>query len=662
VTARSRLPLRRLLVPAVLLALFAALALRITAAAGAPTELFLSEYVEGSGSNKALEIFNGTGAPVSLTAAYDIQIFANGSPTATATIPLTGTVAAGEAFVLVRSAAVPALLALADQTTTNFLFNGNDAVALRSAGVIIDVIGQIGADPGVEWGSGDASTADNTLRRMPSIEAGDANGSDAFDTSAQWAGFPIDTFDGLGAHSTTGGGGGGGGGGGANQSPQGNDDTVSVDEDAGETLLTVLANDVDPNGDTLTVTAATDPSDGAVSISSGALLYTPDVDFHGQDGFEYTVSDGKGGSDTATVALTVLPVNDDPDPAEDTATLEEDEPSTIDVLANDEDVDGDALLVVDVEDPDNGTASIAPDARSVIYAPDPDWHGTETFGYTVSDGHEGVELGEVVVTVTPVNDRPRAEPDSAAVAQDGSVLVDVTANDTPGPADESGQVLAIVSVGAPSHGTASLVSTGPDAGKVRYTPAPGFLGADTFTYEVSDGELAATGTVSIVVRAVSPRSLCGLTPTLLGTRGNDVMTGTPGNDVIFGRRGNDVIDGGGGNDIVCGGPGADEITTLGGADRIAGGAGQDTIESGAGADVVRGGSGSDSIATGPGNDAVTAGTGADTVNTGDGSDMLRGGAGDDELHAGAGDDRIDGGPGADTCDPGAGRNSVKNCE
>jgi predicted extracellular nuclease len=90
-------------------------------AAAVPVELFISEYVEGSSSNKALELYNGTGAPIALDGTYDIQIFANGSPTATATVALIGTIAAGDAFVLVRSAADPALLALADQTTANFL-------------------------------------------------------------------------------------------------------------------------------------------------------------------------------------------------------------------------------------------------------------------------------------------------------------------------------------------------------------------------------------------------------------------------------------------------------------------------------------------------------------------------------------------------------------
>jgi Ca2+-binding RTX toxin-like protein len=643
----------------VLLVLLLALAVRPPGAAGAPTELFLSEYLEGSGSNKALELYNGTGAPVSLDGAYDIQIFANGSATATATIPLTGTVAPSGAFVLVRSAADPALLALGDQTTTNFLFNGNDAIALRSAGVIVDVLGQIGVDPGLEWGTGDASTADNTLRRRPAIEGGDANGSDPFDPAVQWSGLPIDTFDDLGSHSISGGGGGGGGG--DNGAPTAVDDAVAADEDTSSTFG-VLANDADPDGDPLSVSGVTDPANGSASIAGLAVTYTPDVDFNGVDAFEYTISDGHGGFDTATVTVTVLPANDDPDPQEDAVTVDEDEPATVDVLANDEDVDGDPLLVVDVEDPEHGTASIAPDARSVIYAPDPNWNGTETFGYVVSDGQDGSDLGEIVLTVTPVNDPPRAEPDSAVVAQNSSVLVDVIANDSAGPADEAQQQLTVVAVGSPGHGVAELVSTGPDAGKIRYTPASGYTGDDSFTYDVSDGSLVATGTVTIAVRAVALRSLCGLTPTIVGTRGNDEITGTPGNDVIYARRGNDTIDGAGGNDIVCGGPGADEVTTLAGDDRVAGGAGADTVETGAGADGVRGGFGGDTITTGDGSDRVAAGPGPDSVDAGDGANVLGGGAGNDSLRAGAGDDRIDGGAGVDSCDAGSGRNSLRNCE
>ena len=172
-------------------------------AAAAPTELFISEYIEGSSNNKALEIFNGTGAPVNLAAAgYAIQMAFNGNPTPTLTIPLTGTVAAGDVYVVAQSTAGPAILAQADQTNGSGWFNGDDAILLRKAGAVIDSIGQQGVDPGAEWGTGLTSTADNTLRRKPTIEAGDTNPTDAFDPAAEWDGFAIDTFDGLGGHLT----------------------------------------------------------------------------------------------------------------------------------------------------------------------------------------------------------------------------------------------------------------------------------------------------------------------------------------------------------------------------------------------------------------------------------------------------------------------------
>ncbi len=167
------------------------------------TELFFSEYIEGSSNNKALEIFNGTGAPIDLAAqGYNVQMFFNGSTSAGLTINLTGTVVSGDVFVLAHGSANATILAQADQTNSAGWFNGDDAVVLRKGTTIIDVIGQIGFDPGPEWGSGLTSTADNTLRRKSNICAGDTNGSDAFDPSVEWDGFATDTFDGLGSHTS----------------------------------------------------------------------------------------------------------------------------------------------------------------------------------------------------------------------------------------------------------------------------------------------------------------------------------------------------------------------------------------------------------------------------------------------------------------------------
>jgi predicted extracellular nuclease len=168
----------------------------------APAELFFSEYVEGSSNNKALEIFNGTGSAIDLGAAgYSVQMFFNGNTSAGLTINLTGILADGDVHVLAHGSADAAILAIADQAVSATWYNGDDAIVLRRGTTFIDVIGQVGFDPGAEWGSGLASTADNTLQRKSLVEAGDAVASDAFDPSADWSGFASNTFTGLGSHS-----------------------------------------------------------------------------------------------------------------------------------------------------------------------------------------------------------------------------------------------------------------------------------------------------------------------------------------------------------------------------------------------------------------------------------------------------------------------------
>lgn len=641
---------RLALTAAVLAALAVALAARLAPAQAAPAELFFSEYVEGSSSNKALEVFNGTGAPVTLTGVYDVQIYANGSVTATATIPLTGTVADGDAFVLAQVNAVAAVLAQADQTTANFLYNGDDAVALRRDGTIVDVIGQIGFDPGAEWGSGDASTADATLRRKPGVHAGDTDGAGTFDPAVEWDGYALDTFDGLGAHAVSAS---------SNTAPVCGSLALDTSEDLAVEAAPACS---DLDGDPLTYEILAQGVIGAASVAGGLLRYAPGVDEHGADTFAYRASDGESVSAAATVTVAIAPVNDDPEPEDDAATVAEDGSLEVDVAANDTDPDGDPLAVTAVEAPTHGAASVGADGHTVVYAPEPDFSGTELLEYAVSDGAGGADTAELAITVAAVNDPPRPVADTAAVAPGTAVVVDVLANDSAGPADEAGQTLAVVSVGVPARGTAELVADGPDAGKVRYTAPAGASGPDSFTYVLSDGEATATGTVAVTVSEAVLRTLCALEPTIDGTAGDDVIVGTPGDDVIRGRRGADTIDGGGGNDVVCGGPGADRIVTGDGNDRIAAGTGSDTVDSGAGDDRVRGGFGSDTIVAGAGDDRVAAGPGADDVDAGEGRNSLALGPGDDRGRAGAGDDRIDGGPGTDTCDAGGGANVVLRCE
>lgn len=169
-----------------------------------PTELFISEYIEGSSNNKAIEIYNGTGSAVNLaTGDYVLQMYFNGAVTSGLNISLTGTVADGDVYVVAHGSAAAAILAQADQTNSSGWFNGDDAIVLRkggTTGTIVDVIGQVGVDPGTEWGTGLTSTADNTLRRKADVCMGDTDPSDVFDPAVEWDGFANDTFGGLGSH------------------------------------------------------------------------------------------------------------------------------------------------------------------------------------------------------------------------------------------------------------------------------------------------------------------------------------------------------------------------------------------------------------------------------------------------------------------------------
>ena len=179
--------------------------LSLSPAVASAADPFFSEYVEGSSNNKALEIYNGTGAPLDLgKQGFKVEMFFNGATTPGTTINLSGTVANRDVFVLAHASANAAILAQADQTNGSSWFNGDDAVVLSHGSTVVDAIGQVGFDPGSEWGTGLTSTADNTLRRKAVVTQGDADRSDAFVPANQWDGYATDTFDGLGSHTVAG--------------------------------------------------------------------------------------------------------------------------------------------------------------------------------------------------------------------------------------------------------------------------------------------------------------------------------------------------------------------------------------------------------------------------------------------------------------------------
>lgn len=155
--------------------------------------LFFSEYAEGSSNNHHLEIYNAGTA----TGTCSVLQYFSGSTTPT-TIALSATIAPGGIFVLCRSGGSVASPPC-NQTLVGVQFSGDDAIELVCNGVTQDIIGQIGFDPGSEWGTGLASTGNNTLRRKCSVTSGDTNGADAFVPSTQWDGFALDTYGDLGS-------------------------------------------------------------------------------------------------------------------------------------------------------------------------------------------------------------------------------------------------------------------------------------------------------------------------------------------------------------------------------------------------------------------------------------------------------------------------------
>ena len=172
-----------------------------------PTELFISEYVEGSSDNKALEIYNGTSNPIDLTSsAYNLQIYFNGSSSAGSTINLTGIIQPGQSFVIANSSASSGILSKANQTSGALSFNGNDAVVLRKGTLNIDIFGRIGENPGIEWSAGGVTTENNTILRRTYVSQGvTVNPTTGFPTLAtQWQQFAIDYITDLGKHKING--------------------------------------------------------------------------------------------------------------------------------------------------------------------------------------------------------------------------------------------------------------------------------------------------------------------------------------------------------------------------------------------------------------------------------------------------------------------------
>jgi hypothetical protein len=298
----------------------------------------------------------------------------------------------------------------------------------------------------------------------------------------------------------------GGGGGGGHATPLPNAAPLIVD-DAAETnedtpvIVAVLANDTDPDGslrpDTVLVVSAPAHGSALVDPGSGQISYTPALNFNGSDVFTYRACDDDNACGTAMVTLTVRPVNDPPVAVDDAQLTAEDTAEDIDACSNDTDVDGDPLTVVAVGPAACGVATFS--GCLVTYQPQPDFYGDDVFTYTVSDGHL-TDTAQISITVVSVNDLPVAVADVYTTTQDTTLTIlaadGVLTNDYDA---DPGDTLSAVSVSDPVSGTLSLNADG----SFIYTPAPGFDGVDSFSYQALDSHLAPSNAVSVTVTIAS---------------------------------------------------------------------------------------------------------------------------------------------------------------
>lgn len=269
---------------------------------------------------------------------------------------------------------------------------------------------------------------------------------------------------------------------------QGETDTLTTDEDTqGSTTLTAT----DANGDSLSWSVSSPASNGSAAVVGGNVTYTPNANFNGNDSFTVQVSDGSL-TDSIVVNVTVNAVNDLPVIAQGAGTtLTTAENNSTGVTLSASDVDGDSLSWSISTAASDGSASVT--AGNVSYTPNAGFNGNDSFTVQVFDGTAPVSF-VVNVEVTAVNDAPVIDQETASVStsEDTQGTTALTATDI-----DSASLSWTVSLAA-SHGSAAVSD-----GNVTYTPNENFNGSDSFTVQVSDGELSDSIEVSVTVTAVN---------------------------------------------------------------------------------------------------------------------------------------------------------------
>ncbi len=489
---------------------------------------------------------------------------------------------------------------------------------------------------------------------------------------------------------------------------------LTLDED-GQLTVSVDATDVD--GDTLSfaIKSGGEPSQGQVTVSpTGILTYQPNSNANGADSFTVVVSDGNGGSTEQVVSVAITAVNDTPVAVADSVTTDEDVAVSLNVIANDTDVDGDTIELLSAT---AGNGAVSTSGGVVTYTPNANFNGSDTVSYEISDGNGGTATGSLAVTVNAVNDAPilttpladQSSPEDTDVSfqipadafsdvdgdaltysaslSDGStlpdwLLFDGTTGSFSGLPPENLTTTLNVAVSATdgelsASDTFALEITPVNDAPVAQDDAGFSVEADTqLTINASDLLANDSDVDGDALTVVSVTSVGTGTATFdantnqvtyapqTGFSGDDtfIYTVTDGDvtasasvTVTVNRDDPDAIVGTNGSDFLIGERNEENtIEGLGGHDLIIGGRRDDTIDAGAGHDLVVAGRGNDIVDAGSGNDLVVAGRGNDTVQAGSGNDLVFGGRGNDVIDGGSGRDFIFGGRGNDTITGGTG--------
>jgi RHS repeat-associated protein len=252
-----------------------------------------------------------------------------------------------------------------------------------------------------------------------------------------------------------------------------------------DTATNIVLTGSDVDGDSLSFTILSQPSHGTLSGIAPNVAYSPAANFFGHDSFTFQTDDGQTNSASATVTLTVLPVNDAP--VANAAALSLDEDTSLSITLAATDVESDPLTFHVLTQPLHGTLSGAP--PHLIYRPATNYFGDDSFTFEARDPETNSEPATITLTIRAVNDPPVADDLSLSAAENIPLNLVLTGSDV----DSSALTFSVVT--QPLHGTLSGA-----APNLTYTPAAGFHGNDSFTFVVDDESTnSAVATVSITV-------------------------------------------------------------------------------------------------------------------------------------------------------------------